>query len=129
MIDTAVPSNFPLRSSPSARLSRAYDGEALSTRMVGCFSGYNFEWDGEKAEANLRKHGVSFAAAVTVFGDPLSMNTLDPDHSDGEHRFIVMGMSGRYRFLVVSYMHRPPRTRIVNARLATRNERKQYEEK
>jgi uncharacterized DUF497 family protein len=59
--------------------------------------GYNFEWDGEKAEANLRKHGVSFAEAVTVFGDPFSMNMSDPDHSDGEDRFIVMGMSDRYR--------------------------------
>ena len=58
--------------------------------------GYNFEWDAGKAEANLRKHGVSFAEAVTVFGDPLSMNMSDPDHSEGEHRFIVMGMSDRY---------------------------------
>jgi uncharacterized protein len=91
--------------------------------------GYNFEWNGEKAEANLRKHGVSFAEAVTVFGDPLSMNMPDPDHSDGEHRFIVMGMSNHYRLLVVFYTDRPPRTRIISARLATRNERKQYEEK
>jgi uncharacterized protein len=89
---------------------------------------YNFEWDAEKAEANLRKHGVSFAEAVTAFGDPLSMNMPDPDHSEGEQRFIVMGMSGRYRLLVVSYTDRPPRTRIVSARLATRHERKQYEE-
>lgn len=91
--------------------------------------GYNFEWDPEKAEANLRKHGVSFAEAVTAFGDPLSMNMLDPDHSEGEHRFIVLGMSDRYRLLVVSYTDRPPRTRIISARLATRHERKQYEEK
>lgn len=90
--------------------------------------GYNFEWDAGKAEANLRKHGVSFAEAVTVFGDPLSMNMSDPDHSEGEHRFIVMGMSDRYRLLVVSYADRPPRTRIISARLATRHERKQYEE-
>ena len=47
--------------------------------------GYNFEWDPEKAEANLRKHGVSFAEAVTVFGDPLSMNMPDPDHSKGNN--------------------------------------------
>jgi uncharacterized DUF497 family protein len=46
--------------------------------------GYNFEWDGKKAEANLSEHGVSFAEAVTVFGDPLSMNMPDPDHSDSE---------------------------------------------
>ena len=91
--------------------------------------GYSFEWDPKKAEANLSKHGVSFGEPVTAFSDPLSMNMPDPDHSDGEQRFIVLGMSDRYRLLVVSYTERPPRTRIISARLATRNERKQYEEK
>ena len=91
--------------------------------------GYNFEWDPKKAEANLSKHGVSFREAVTAFGDPLSMNMADPDHSEAEERFIVLGMSDRYRLLVVSYTERPPRTRIISARLATRDERKQYEEK
>lgn len=91
--------------------------------------GYNFEWDPKKAEANLSKHGVSFREAVTAFGDPLSMNMADPDHSEDEERFIVLGLSDRYRLLVVSYTERPPRTRIISARLATRHERKQYEEK
>ena len=91
--------------------------------------GYNFEWDPKKAEANLSKHGVSFTEAVTAFGDPLSMNMADPDHSEGEERYIVLGTSDRYRLLVVSYTERPPRTRIISARLATRHERKQYEEK
>ena len=91
--------------------------------------GYNFEWDPEKEKANLKKHGVSFAEAVTAFGDSLAMNMLDPDHSEGETRFIVLGMSDRYRLLVVSYADRPPRTRIISARLATRHERRQYEEK
>jgi hypothetical protein len=91
--------------------------------------GYNFEWDPKKAETNLSKHGVSFAEAVTAFGDPLSMNMPDPDHSEGDQRLIVLGVSDRYRLLVVSYTERPPRTRIISARLATRNERKQYEEK
>ena len=90
--------------------------------------GYNFEWDPEKAEANLGKHGVSFVEAVTAFGDPLSMNMPDPDHSETEQRFIVLGMSDRYRLLVVSYTERPPRTRIISARLAIRHERRQYEE-
>ena len=90
--------------------------------------GYNFEWDPEKAEANLSKHGVSFVEAVTAFGDPLSMNMPDPDHSETEQRFIVLGMSDRYRLLVVSYTERPLRTRIISARLATRHERRQYEE-
>ena len=85
--------------------------------------GYNFEWDPKKAEANLSKHGVSFREAVTAFGDPLSMNMADPDHSEAEDRFIVLGMSDRYRLLVVSYTERLPRTRIISARLATRHER------
>jgi uncharacterized protein len=90
--------------------------------------GYNFEWNPKKAEANLSKHGVSFTEAVASFGDPLSMNMPDPDHSEGEQRFIVLGMSDRYRLLVVSYTERPPRTRIISARLAARKERKEYEE-
>ena len=90
--------------------------------------GYSFEWDPEKAEANLSNHGVSFAEAVTAFGDPLAMNMADPDHSHNEQRFIVLGMSERYRLLVVSYTERPPSTRIISARLAIRHERKQYEE-
>jgi len=73
----------------------------------------NFEWDPEKAEANLGKHGVSFAEAVTAFGDPLSMNMSDPDHSESEQRFIVLGTSDRYRLLVVPYTERPPLTRII----------------
>lgn len=86
--------------------------------------GYSFEWDPKKASANLQKHGVTFAEAVTVFGDPLSMNMVDPDHSESEQRFVVLGMSDRYRLLVVSYAERPPRTRIISAGLATQHERK-----
>ena len=90
--------------------------------------GYNFEWDPEKAELNLRNHGVSFIEAMTTFGDPLSMNMPDPDHSQVEERFIMLGASDRYRLLVVSYTERSPQIRIINARLATRHEREQYEE-
>ena len=90
--------------------------------------GYEFEWDPEKALANARKHGVSFSEATTVFGDPLAMNKPDPSHSLDEHRFLLLGQSERYRLLVVAYAERPPRTRIINARLATRRERRQYEE-
>lgn len=57
--------------------------------------GYNFEWDPAKAEANLKKHGVSFEEGTTVFGDPLSMNMPDPDHSEDEQRYIVLGLSER----------------------------------
>ena len=90
---------------------------------------YHFEWDPRKAESNLKKHGVSFAEGVTAFGDPLAMNMSDPDHSDGEQRFVVLGISARRRAVVVSYTERPPRTRIISARLATRQERHQYEER
>ena len=90
--------------------------------------GYYFEWDPVKAEANIKDHGVSFEEAVTSFGGPLSMNMPDPDHSNGEQRFIVLGMSDRYRLLVVCYTERPPWTRIISARLPTRRERQQYEE-
>ncbi len=89
---------------------------------------YNFEWDPRKAAANLKKHGVSFEEAITTFGDPLSLNMPDPDHSEGEQRFIVLGTSARSRRVVVSYTERPPRTRIISARLASRPERRQYEE-
>lgn len=90
--------------------------------------GYEFEWDQEKAAVNVRKHGVSFEEATSVFGDPLAMNKPDPDHSETENRFILLGRSDRYRLLVVAYAERPPRTRIISARWAARRERKQYEE-
>lgn len=89
---------------------------------------YQFEWDSDKAEANLRKHGVSFDEAVTVFGDPLSVLLSDPDHSEGEERYLVLGQSAQGRLLVVAFVERPPRTRIISARLATRRERNDYEE-
>ncbi|HSK31262.1 MAG TPA: BrnT family toxin, partial [Candidatus Limnocylindria bacterium] len=66
----------------------------------------NFEWYPEKAEANHSKHGVSLEEAVAAFGDPLSMNMPDTDHSKSEQRFIVLGMSDRYRLPVVSYTDR-----------------------
>ena len=89
---------------------------------------YQFEWDADKAAANLRKHGVSFDEAVTAFSDRLSILLPDPDHSVGEERYLVMGLSTRGRLLVVAFVERPPRTRIITARLATRRERHDYEE-
>jgi len=89
---------------------------------------YQFEWDPNKAAANLRKHGVSFDEAVTAFGDPLSILLPDPDHSLGEERYVVLGTSNVGRLLVVTFVERPPRTRIISARLATRRERHDYEE-
>ena len=64
----------------------------------------NFQWDPTKAKTNLEKHGVSFSDAATVFGDPLSKTIADPDHSEDELRFIIMGMSAQRRLLVVSIL-------------------------
>lgn len=89
---------------------------------------YYFEWDTEKAAANLRKHGVSFEEATTVFGDPMAMNMPDPDHSLNEERFVLLGLSHRVRLLVIAYAERGTRTRLISAREATRKERRQYEE-
>jgi hypothetical protein len=90
--------------------------------------GYLFEWDVEKAAANVKKHGVTFEKACSVFGDPLAILMPDPDHSIGEQRYVVLGMSNRHRLLVVAHAERPPRTRLISARQATRKERQTYEE-
>jgi len=86
-----------------------------------------FEWDPDKAASNLAKHGVAFAEAATVFGDPLAITYFDPDHSDEEDRFLTFGHSNEGHVLVVSHTDRHDRTRIISARRATRKERKQYE--
>jgi uncharacterized DUF497 family protein len=88
---------------------------------------YSFTWDPKKAASNLKDHGVSFDEAATVFGDVLAMNMPDPDHSEGERRFLVLGMSRASRLVLVSYAERPPRTRLISARLATGRERRRYE--
>jgi len=90
--------------------------------------GLTFEWDPEKAERNLEKHGVSFSEAATVFADPLSLTIDDPDHSVGEQRYITMGVSYQQRLLVVAHRHYKDRIRIISARLATGRERRSYEE-
>jgi len=87
-----------------------------------------FEWDEEKAAANLAKHGVSFEEARTVFDDPLYVDFYDPDHSSGEHRYIIIGESGHGRLVLVSYTERGDVTRLISAREATRSEREAYEE-
>jgi uncharacterized protein len=86
-----------------------------------------FEWDRDKAEANLRKHRVSFDEAATIFFDPLSATIPDPDHSVGERRFITIGSSSRGRLLVVVHTERGSTLRIITARLASANERKRHE--
>ena len=87
-----------------------------------------FEWDPDKARANLAKHGVGFLEASTVLGDPLSLTIRDPGHSEGEQRFVSMGMSERRRLLVVAHTERGKRIRIISARRATRREQRDYEQ-
>jgi uncharacterized DUF497 family protein len=87
-----------------------------------------FEWDDDKAEANLQKHGVTFSEAQTVFGDPLALTGYDPDHSSEEDRYLTMGTSLDGRLLVVSHTDRDDRVRIISARVASRRERKDYED-
>ena len=88
----------------------------------------DFEWDPEKAERNVRKHGVSFDEAASVFGDPLSMTYDDPDHSWDEDRYITIGTSQSEKLLIVSHTDRERNIRIISARAATPRERKKYHE-
>lgn len=88
---------------------------------------FRFEWDELKAEQNIENHGVSFEEASTVFGDPLSSTIFDEVHSTYEDRYIDIGRSAQDRLLVVVYTERGDRIRIISARLATAQERKQYE--
>lgn len=90
--------------------------------------GYLFEWDPGKAASNVRKHRVTFEEGMTVFGDPLALLMLDPDHSIEEQRYVLLGMSHRRRLVVVAFVEQPPRTRLISARRATRTERRRYEE-
>ena len=88
-----------------------------------------FVWDTRKAAANRRRHGVDFAEAATAFGDPLSLTVPDPDHSEHEERFILIGRSERDRLLVVVHVERAAdEIRIISARRAAPHERLQYEE-
>ena len=87
-----------------------------------------YEWHAEKAKGNLRKHGVSFEEALTVFGDPLARIFDDENHSVVEQREIIIGHSARDRLLVVCFTAQGESVRIFSARTATRRERKDYEE-
>jgi uncharacterized DUF497 family protein len=86
-----------------------------------------FEWDREKAEANLKKHRLSFDDAVTVFLDPLAATFDDADHSVGERRFITIGYSSKGRLVVVAHAERGATIRLISARAASSNERKRHE--
>lgn len=89
-----------------------------------------YEWDIRKAARNLRKHGVSFDEAKTVYLDPFAETFDDPDHSDEERRFITLGISTSQRLLFVAHADSgEDRVRIISARVATRSETHAYEER
>jgi uncharacterized DUF497 family protein len=87
-----------------------------------------FEGDSTKARKNIKIHGVSFDEASTAFRDTLSLTIYDPLHSDEEDRQILIGNSYKNRLLVVVHTERGDKIRIISARKATKNEKKQYEE-
>ena len=87
-----------------------------------------FEWNPDKADINLRKHNISFHEATSVFGDSLSVTFPDPDHSIGEERYVIIGMSELGKLLIVSHTDRENRIRIISARTANRQEKRFYEE-
>ena len=90
-----------------------------------------FEWDPRKAAANLRKHGVSFEEARTVFLDEDALLRPDEDNSDDEDRFLLLGLSGRLRAVVVCHCYRQDDEviRVISARKANALERQQYEDR
>lgn len=87
-----------------------------------------FEWDPAKAASNERKHGVAFQEAATAFGDPLSLTVSDPDHSVGEARFVLVGVTHRGRLVVVAHVEAEDKIRIISARPASKAERRSYEQ-
>lgn len=91
----------------------------------------SFTWDDRKAAENERKHGVSFEEAQTVFADDYALLIDDPEHSAHEDRFILMGLSGRLRILVVVHGYREAEKiiRIISARKANRKERDMYNQR
>ena len=88
----------------------------------------DFELDENKAKINFAKHGVSFDEAKTIFDDPFYVDFYDPDHSEDEERYIIIGQSKHGRLLVVAYTERKHSTRLISARMATRKEKDAYEE-
>ena len=88
----------------------------------------NFEWSAGKAEANLKKHGIAFTEAGSVFSDPLAITFYDLDHSETEQRYLTFGVALSGRSLVVAHASRGDTIRTISARLMTSRERRQYEQ-
>lgn len=88
-----------------------------------------FIWNPGKAAKNLRRHGISFHEAATLFSDPLSTTVYDPDHSVEENRYITVGISQHGRTLMVAHTGQNDHVRIISARQLTPRERRQYEQR
>ena len=117
---------------PRQRGPAAANRDAAVPRGAGtaCYCrDVRFEWDPNKAAANMRRHGVSFEEASTVFGDPLARTFADPDQADSaEERELTFGTSAAGRALVVAHCERKGKIRLISAREMTRYEKREYEE-
>ena len=96
--------------------------------------GFHFEWDANKATSNHLKHGITFEVAATVFRDPLMLSIVDEEHGESEERWITMGQAENSKLLLVVHTYMETgisgaKIRIISARVATKHERRQYEEK
>lgn len=120
---------MPLRteSSPLVGLKRSKRRQQIPVTQSSYDLSMEFEWDESKAAANLKKHGISFEEAKTVFDNVLAVIFDDESHSEGERREIIVGHSRNNRLLLVSFTERPSAIRIISVRLATRREREDYE--
>lgn len=89
-----------------------------------------FEWDENKNQANIKKHGIDFAEAVYVFADPFALNIPDHEHSEKEERWILLGMSLQLTILLIVHTYREGDSiRIISARKSTKNEQRTYEQR
>ena len=91
-------------------------------------SSYRFEWDDNKAEVNLDKHGITFEEAISAFYDECAVEFFDSKNSEWEDRFLLLGLSTKFKLLLVCHCHRENDEviRIISARKATKNEAKFY---
>ncbi len=97
--------------------------------MTDAYEGQgSFEWNSDKAKSNFGKHRVTFEEAVSAFRDPFALTVDDPEHSETEDRLILMGLSERQRLLVVVYVERGDALRLISARVADPDEKREYEE-
>lgn len=106
----------------------AYQGDGThGTLRIKRIRNVQFEWDSRKAASNMRKHGVAFASATTVFADPLARIFPDPDHSAVEERELIVGYGAAGILLIVSFAERGDNVRLIGARRATAQETHAHE--